>query len=87
MTLNFPNESRSYDAKRDLVRFWGYDNALEISLFVEGSALLKLNPLMEKGEAACLKAFDSARDRIYEAALKHYSRAGQNACFLSAVDF
>ena len=32
MTLDFPNESRSYDAKRNLVRFWGYDSALEISL-------------------------------------------------------
>ena len=57
MTLDFPNESRSYDAKRNLVRFWGYDSALEISLFVEASALRKLNPLMENGESGCLKAF------------------------------
>jgi hypothetical protein len=39
MALNFPNGSRSFDARRDLIRFWGYDSALEISFFVEMSAL------------------------------------------------
>ena len=28
MTLNFPNGSRSYDAKKSLVRFWGYERAV-----------------------------------------------------------
>jgi len=29
MSLMFPNESRSYDATRRAVRFWGYDHAME----------------------------------------------------------
>ena len=44
MTLNFPNASRSYDARRNLVRFWGYDSALEVSFLVEAGALCKLMP-------------------------------------------
>jgi len=31
MTLNFPNEGRSYDARRRLVCFWGYDSTIEVS--------------------------------------------------------
>ena len=54
MTLNFPNGSRSYDARRNLIRFWGYDSALEISFFVEVSALNKLNPQTRNAEAGYL---------------------------------
>ena len=87
MTLNFPNGSRSYDARRDLIRFWGYDSALEISFFVEVSALCKLNPLTSNAEAGYLEAFDAARDRIHETARKVYSRSGKNAYLLAAADF
>ena len=39
MTINFPNPSRSYDATRRAVRFWGHDSAMEASFFVaEGGA-------------------------------------------------
>lgn len=38
MTLNFPNASRSYDETRNLIRFWGYDSALEICFFIEARA-------------------------------------------------
>jgi hypothetical protein len=31
MALSFPNRSRYYDATRDAIRFWGYDNAMETS--------------------------------------------------------
>lgn len=87
MTVNFPNTSRSYDARRSLVRFWGYDGALEISFFIEVSALLKLNPQTETAEAGYLEAFDAVRDRIYETARKVYSRAFNGACLLAAADF
>ena len=87
MTLSFPNESRSYDSRRNLVRFWGYDSALEISFFVETGALHKLSPLMRDGEEGHLEAFDSARDRIYETASKLYSRARTEPYFLAAADF
>jgi len=35
MALNFPNPSRSYDASRHCVCFWGYDNAREIAFLVD----------------------------------------------------
>jgi len=31
MALNFPNQSRSYDATLRAVRFWGHDGAMEAS--------------------------------------------------------
>jgi len=87
MTLNFPNGSRSYDARRNLIRFWGYDSALEISFFVEVSALQKLIPKTRDAESGYLEAFDAARDRIYEAARKVYSRTYEDAYLLAAADF
>ena len=87
MTLNFPNGSRCYDARRNLVHFWGYDSALEISFFVEVSALCKLIPQMRNVEAGYLEAFDAARDRIHETARKVYSRARKGAYLLAAADF
>jgi len=87
MTLSFPNESRSYDAKRNLVRFWGYDSALEISFFVEVGALYKLSPQTKNSEAGSLEAFDAARDRIHETARKVYSKTRKGAYLLAAADF
>lgn len=87
MSLNFPNESRSYDGRRDLVRFWGYDSALEVPFFVEVSALRKLSPQMKNVEAGYLEAFDVARNRIHQAARKVYSRARKGAYLLAATDF
>ena len=87
MTLNFPNGSRSYDARRNFIRFWGYDSALEISFFVEVSALQKLIPKTKDEESGYLEAFDAARDRIYEAARKVYSRNSEDAYLLAAADF
>jgi len=87
MALNFPNRSRSYDATKSLIRFWGYDSALEISFFVEVSALNKLNPQTKNVEAGYLEAFDAARDRIHEIARKVYSRNRKGAYVLAAVDF
>jgi hypothetical protein len=87
MTLKFPNESRSYDARRNVVRFWGYDSALEISFFVEASALRKLSPHTAAMEAGYLEAFDTARDQIHESARKAYSRAHKGAYLLAVSDF
>ena len=87
MALNFPNRSRSYDARKSLIRFWGYDSALEISFFVEVKALNKLNPQMKNVEAGYLEAFDAARDRIHETARKVYWRACEGAYLLASADF
>ena len=87
MTLNFPNGSRSYDARRGLIRFWGYDSALEIPFFAEVSALFKLIPQTRNVEAGYLETFDAARGRIHETARKIYSQSRKDAYLLAAVDF
>ena len=87
MTLNFPNESRSYEARGNLIRFWGYDSALVIPFFVEVSALHKLYPLTRTVEAGYLEAFDAVRDRIHKTACKVYSRGSKASYLLAAADF
>ena len=87
MTLNFPNESRSYDARRSCIRFWGHDSALEIQFFVEVSALCKLYPQTKNVEASYLEAFDAVQDRIHEVARRVYSRNRHDAYLLAAADF
>lgn len=89
ITLAFPNKSRSFDSKRNRVRFWGYDSAIEISFFLDADALEKLNPEMGVAEAGILKAFDAARERIQEVADKVYSRDREKsyAYTLAAEDF
>ena len=46
MALNFPNPSRSYDATRRAVWFWGHDSAMEASFFVNEDALKRIQPDM-----------------------------------------
>ena len=89
MTLSFPNQSRSFDATRNRVRFWGYDSAIEISFFVEADVLQKFSPEMSGAEAGFLKAFDAVRERIHEVADKVYvcGHKGSYAYILAAADF
>jgi hypothetical protein len=71
--LNFPNLSRSYDATRHCVRFWGYDGALEVSFFVEEAAVFRIAPETRHNEAAVLESFDRNRERILKAARVLYA--------------
>lgn len=87
MALNFPNASRSYDERRDLVRFWGHDEALEVAFFVDVKALRALSPAMLNGEAGYLAAFDAALDRIHASARKVYSKSENDAYLLGESDF
>ncbi len=89
MPLRFPNPSCSFDAVRNRVDFWGYDNVIEVSFHVEADALKKLCPQMGDAEAGFLKAFDTVRKRIHEVAERIYGRRGKNTCayILAAKDF
>src|SRR3546814_20314123 len=87
MTLTFPNFGRSYDARRDLIRCWGYDSALEVACFVETSALCERRPETGKLEAAYLDAFDAAREQILAVAHKAYSQARPGPFLLAEADF
>jgi Protein of unknown function (DUF1488) len=86
MALSFPNLSRCYDRTRHCVRFWAYDEALEISFFVEEDALCSIDPEATRSEAGFLNAFDHHRDRIFKAAVRVYSRHSRGSYTLAALD-
>ncbi len=89
MPLSFPNPSRSFDATKNRVDFWGYDNVIEVSFHVEADALKKLCPQMGDAEAGFLQAFGTVHKRIHEVAEKVYGRGGKNIhdYILAAKDF
>ncbi|HUI12050.1 MAG TPA: DUF1488 domain-containing protein [Xanthobacteraceae bacterium] len=85
--LNFPNRSRIFDPTRRAVRFWGHDSAMEWSFFVTEEALKRLQPKLERDEAALLLAFDANRTAIQAAALKAYKQGRKGSYELVATDF
>jgi hypothetical protein len=87
MTLDFPNESRSFDGTRRAVRFWGHDGSMEASFFVTEAALKRLQPKMPLDEDGMLRAFDLHRERIYAAATKVYARGRKGSYDLEQSDF
>ncbi len=87
MPLIFPNQSRSYDATRRAVRFWGHDSAMEVSFFVTEDALKRIQPGMRFDEAGLLGAFDANRDLIYATAIKVYARGRRGSYDLVSSDF
>lgn len=89
MSLHFPNPSRSFDETKNRVQFWGYDKAIEVSFYVEADAFKQLDPDMTNTENGFLKAFDTARDKIYEVADKVYGRGSKNnyVYVLASKDF
>jgi hypothetical protein len=87
MSVNFPNLSRSYDATRRMVRFWGYDRSMEASFFVAEDALKQIEPDLESDASGFLRAFDLHRDLIYAVAAKVYARGRRGSYNLCAADF
>lgn len=85
--LNFPNQSRSYDAVRRCIRFWGSDGALEVSFFLDEIALAKIDKDSPSGEASRLQSFDQNRERILRTARKVYERRRKGSYELVAADF
>jgi hypothetical protein len=86
MTINFPNRSRSYDATRRAVRFWGYDKSMESSFFVTVDALRQIQPDTKTNVVDLLRAFDTNRERIYAIAAKVYGRGKRGTYDLNAAD-
>jgi hypothetical protein len=87
MALNFPNRSRSYDATRRAVRFWGHDGPMEAAFFVHEDALRRIQPGMGGDEAGLLGAFDSHLELIHATAVKIYMRARKGSYELIPADF
>jgi hypothetical protein len=86
MTINFPNDSRSYDATRRAIRFWGYDRSMEASFFMTAEALTRLQPNLRSDADDLLRAFDANRDRIYAIAARVYARGRRGSYDLIAAD-
>lgn len=74
MGLNFPNPSRSYDETMHGVRFWAYDQTMEVVFVIQTGALLKIDSQSKTDEAGFLDTFDANRGRIHRMANKIYSR-------------
>ena len=87
MAVSFPNDSRSYDATRRAVRFWGHHSAMESSFFLTAEGLKRLQPNMAVGEDAALRVFDANRQLIYAAAAKVHARGRKGSYDLVASDF
>jgi hypothetical protein len=87
MALNFPNQSRFYDATRRAVRFWGHDSAMEAVFFVTEDALKRVQPGIQFDEAGLLNAFDANRDLIHAAAARVYARGRKGSYDLVSADF
>ena len=83
--LNFPNDSRSYDATRRAVRFWGYDGPMEVSFFVTAEALQRLRTTAEE-ETELLRTFDAHQQEIRTAAQRSYKRGRQGSYELTEKD-
>jgi uncharacterized protein DUF1488 len=86
MTINFPNNSRSYDATRQAVRFWGYDRSMESSFFVTVDALKQIQPNLRSDAVELLCVFDRNRDRIYATAARVYARGRKGSYDICAAD-
>lgn len=87
MALSFPNGSRSYDATRRAVRFWGYDSAMESSFFLTEEAMKRVQPGVAPGQDAALRVFDDNRELIYATATKVFKRGRKGSYDLIASDF
>jgi hypothetical protein len=83
VTLEFPDQTRSFDEARNAVRFIGKDGMFEVPFFVETSAL----NAPSAGEASLLVAFDAARAVIYDVAREIYGNTRRNMYVLTAADF
>ncbi|ABE37194.1 hypothetical protein DR64_8468 [Paraburkholderia xenovorans LB400] len=81
--LDFPNPSRSYDASRHCVCFWGYDNSREITFMVDDAMLRNLQPGVGSDERSVLGVFDEFREKVLEIAKKQYVGGPQNRYSIS----
>ena len=83
MKLTFPNPSRSFDPSKNRVQFWGYRQSLEISFYVDGAILLKLQPDSTNDQAGLLAAFDACVGKLQKVADAEYGRGGAGSASYS----
>jgi len=81
--LKFPNPSRSYDAARHCVCFWGYDDSREITFMIDDAMLRNLQPGVGSDERSLLGAFDEFREKVLEIANRQFVGGPQNLYSIS----
>lgn len=86
MAINFPNQSRHYEAAQRAVRFWGHDQSMESNFLVTVEALKRIQPSLRLEAAEILRAFDVNRDRIYGMATRAYARGRKSSYRLNVDD-
>lgn len=85
MALSFPNPSRSYDASRHCVCFWGYDNTREVAFQVPEHVLMHFGEESPSAEEAdFLASFDRNRDEILLMAQDIYTAGSRNSYIISS---
>ncbi|ASP86567.1 DUF1488 domain-containing protein [Sinorhizobium meliloti] len=90
MTLLFPNSSRSFDEKRNAIRFLGHEGMFEVRFFVEADALVVADAELGRSkvsESKLLSAFDALRSSVYDVARKAYSGGRRDCYTLTAAHF
>jgi hypothetical protein len=85
-SVSFPNQSRSYDATRQAVHFWGYDRSMEASFYLAADALQRIQPNLNPDIPGLLRAFDLNRELIYRIAAKVYARGRRGSYDLNVAD-
>ena len=86
MALIFPNQSRSFDAGKQSIRFSGYDGVFEVSVFVDVEILRAVSKERFSNETQYLAAFDRMRAVIEQSTLKSYSRKPRATVVLTTAD-
>jgi hypothetical protein len=86
MAIAFPNASRSYDATRGVIRFWGHDSAMEAAFLITSGALHAIEPNAANDEDSLLAVFDRHRLQICQAAARVYTRGHKTFYELNAGD-
>ena len=85
--VTFPNRSRSYDATRHMVCFWGYDRSMEKAFSMRADAIKQIQPNLQPDEAGLLHAFDINRDLIYKIAARVYACGPKGSYALDVANF
>ncbi|MGA2566085.1 MAG: DUF1488 domain-containing protein [Pseudolabrys sp.] len=85
MAINFPNRSRSYDATRRAVHFWGYDRSMESSFFVTVDALNRIQPNLRLDAVDLLRAFDINRERICAIGAEAHTNSTPPTCDIAVL--
>ena len=86
MTISFPNPSRSYDATRQAVRFWGYDRSMESSFVIKADALKYIQPDLRFDPVEILRALISTGSASTRSPPRSILRGGKGYYELNVAD-